>query len=144
MKKFVSYFPAQNFPNPLTDFFFSKISILKSQEAVLNVLDEQIERFVRKLRKLPRKTIVIFQTDNGGSSGNGCNYPYRGGKSQLDEGGTLSPTFVLPINHKFPIKQRPSLFSFFFALFKYCDQGCTRVGYTRARPNWMWNSVKID
>ena len=95
------------FPN-----WLSKISILKPNEAVLNVLDEQIDRFVRKLRKLPRKTIVIFQTDNGGSSGNGCNYPYRGGKSQLDEGGTLSPTFVLPINHKFPIKQRPSLYIF--------------------------------
>jgi len=61
-----------------------------------------------------RDTIIIFQSDNGATffdngrskKGNekfesrnrhGCNYPYRGQKTLLTEGGTLAPSLIYSI-----------------------------------------------
>lgn len=59
-----------------------------------------------------RDTIIIFQSDNGASLfGNqraneidrkrlGCNYPYRGQKTLLTEGGTLAPSLIYSVQGK--------------------------------------------
>ena len=66
-------------------------------------MDSEIERLVKDAKTVKRETIIIFQSDNGGSIysyGNNqegersCNYPYRGYKNTLFEGGTLSPTMI--------------------------------------------------
>ena len=46
-----------------------------------------------------RDTIIIFQSDNGGVSfikgkRHGCNYPFKGEKTLLTEGGTRVPSFA--------------------------------------------------
>ena len=49
-----------------------------------------------------RDTIIIFQSDNGGApfikgERHGCNYPYKGEKTLLTEGGTLVPSFIYSV-----------------------------------------------
>ena len=65
-----------------------------SHLAALHVVDQELKRLVSKLDKNERETFIIFHSDNGGALDSSCNYPYKGGKSDLDEGGTLSPAFI--------------------------------------------------
>lgn len=55
--------------------------------------DFEISRLVSELRNLDRDTIFVFHSDNG-ATGAGCNWPYKGSKKYLSEGGTISPSFV--------------------------------------------------
>ena len=61
--------------------------------AAIRQTDNEISRLVAKLKTLERETVILFHSDNGGTS-SGCNFPYKGGKQWLTEGGTLSPAFV--------------------------------------------------
>ena len=62
-------------------------------DAVLYETDFLIKDLITELKNLKRDTLVLFHSDNGGTLMEGCNYPYRGQKAQLAEGGTLSPAF---------------------------------------------------
>jgi arylsulfatase A-like enzyme len=65
---------------------------LKRYYAAVTCMDDAIGEILRKIdeRGEPQNTLVIFQTDNGGS-GNGGNAPLRGQKSTLWEGGLRVP-----------------------------------------------------
>uniref|UniRef100_A0A915EM00 Sulfatase N-terminal domain-containing protein n=1 Tax=Ditylenchus dipsaci TaxID=166011 RepID=A0A915EM00_9BILA len=65
--------------------------------AILTAMDEAIGRVVEHLKRLKiyRNTIIIFSSDNGGDAMYGAsNYPLRGQKNTLWEGGTKTNTFV--------------------------------------------------
>ena len=52
-----------------------------------------------------RDTIIIFQSDNGGApfkkgKRRACNYPYKGEKTLLTEGGTLVPSFIYSVKDR--------------------------------------------
>ena len=55
----------------------------------IRVIDNGIERLYQKAKSLERETIFIVTSDNGGplNALDGCNWPYRGGKSNFEEGG---------------------------------------------------------
>jgi len=59
-------------------------------------MDEAIGQMMDLLEKhgLQDNTIVIFFSDNGGSTGTADNTPLRGGKSQMFEGGLRVPCIV--------------------------------------------------
>ena len=61
--------------------------------AAIRQTNDLIRKLVIELKKLTRETIILFHSDNGGTR-DGCNYPYKGGKTHLTEGGTLSPAFL--------------------------------------------------
>jgi arylsulfatase A-like enzyme len=65
---------------------------LKRYYAAVTCMDEAIGEVLSLLRELKQEenTLVIFQSDNGGS-GNGGNAPLRGNKSTLWEGGLRVP-----------------------------------------------------
>ena len=77
--------------------------------AAIRQTDDQIRRLTVELKKLKRKTIILFHSDNGGTLA-GCNYPYKGFKSQLTEGGTLSPAFLYNTHNKMPISLALTIF----------------------------------
>ncbi len=69
--------------------------------AMINILDENIGRLLAHLEKrgLTKKTVVVFNSDNGGFLGNRKgrvtdNYPLRSGKGSLYEGGVRVPLMV--------------------------------------------------
>ncbi|XP_068209803.1 arylsulfatase B-like [Palaemon carinicauda] len=59
-------------------------------------MDDAIGRVVAHLKATGHyeNSIIIFSSDNGGAPGNGINWPLRGGKSTLWEGGTRAPGFI--------------------------------------------------
>ena len=61
--------------------------------AMMEVLDESIGRVLAKLDALGLRenTLVIFYGDNGGLLKDAAQYPWRGGKAQLHEGGIRVP-----------------------------------------------------
>ena len=61
--------------------------------AAIRQTDDLIKKLVKELKNLERETIVVFHSDNGATT-DGCNYPYKGWKTMLTEGGTLSPAFL--------------------------------------------------
>ncbi|KAG0415663.1 hypothetical protein HPB47_007163 [Ixodes persulcatus] len=68
---------------------------------MLDVLDESIGRVVEVLESagMLEDTIIVFRSDNGGSpfgvhSNRGFNWPLRGAKFTLWEGGVRVPAFV--------------------------------------------------
>jgi arylsulfatase A-like enzyme len=65
---------------------------LKRYYAAMTCMDDAIGNVLSLLRKLKQddNTLVLFQSDNGGS-GNGGNAPLRGAKSTLWEGGLRVP-----------------------------------------------------
>lgn len=65
--------------------------------AVLEAMDRQLGRLFDHLRSDPLlrdNTIVLICSDNGPESGAGSAGPFRGGKTQLYEGGIRSPLIV--------------------------------------------------
>jgi arylsulfatase A-like enzyme len=65
---------------------------LTSYYAAVTAMDASIGRLVETLREIgqDRNTLILFQSDNGGS-GNGGNAPLRGQKSTMWEGGLRVP-----------------------------------------------------
>ncbi|CAH1775568.1 unnamed protein product [Owenia fusiformis] len=64
---------------------------------MVSALDEAVGNITKALRKnrMLRDTLIVFTSDNGGNvHGGGNNWPLRGGKTTLFEGGTRVPTFV--------------------------------------------------
>ena len=68
----------------------------KKYASLMSHLDEAVGRLLDKLDelKLSDNTIVIFTSDNGGTSGETSNFPYREGKATLYEGGIRVPLIV--------------------------------------------------
>jgi len=68
----------------------------KKYAGMMSHLDEAVGRLLDKLDelKLSDNTIVIFTSDNGGTSGQTSNLPYREGKATLYEGGIRVPLLV--------------------------------------------------
>ena len=61
----------------------------------------QVERIITALDDMGMmdNTLVVFASDNGGCpSGGGNNYPYRGYKHTLFEGGVRTPALVYSKN----------------------------------------------
>ena len=85
--------------------------------AAIKAIDNQMAKILEVAEKLDRETIVIFQSDNGGTSSyldgkrsaRGCNFPYKGFKSTLFEGGTLSPSFIYSTKQRFPNREVSSM-----------------------------------
>ncbi|KAK2170977.1 hypothetical protein NP493_1118g00005 [Ridgeia piscesae] len=65
---------------------------------MVTAMDRAIGKIYSALvrRKMIKNTLLVFISDNGGAAnrGGGNNWPLRGGKSTLWEGGTRVPTFV--------------------------------------------------
>jgi arylsulfatase A-like enzyme len=68
---------------------------LRPYYAAVTCMDESIGRVIEAIRQRGQleNTLIIFQSDNGGS-GNGGNAPLAGGKSTLWEGGLRVPCIV--------------------------------------------------
>ena len=68
----------------------------KQYAGMMSHLDDAVGRLLDKLDelKLSDNTIVIFTSDNGGTSGETSNLPYREGKATLYEGGIRVPLLV--------------------------------------------------
>ncbi|KAL5256755.1 hypothetical protein ACHWQZ_G011874 [Mnemiopsis leidyi] len=69
--------------------------------AMVSSMDEGIGNITKALENtgLAENTIIVFSSDNGGNVNcvkevTSSNYPYRGGKRALYEGGVRSPSFV--------------------------------------------------
>lgn len=65
--------------------------------AMMAVVDEGIGNITRLLRKknLMNNLLIVFTSDNGGSYSSGSsNWPYKGEKTTLWEGGIKVPTFL--------------------------------------------------
>ena len=88
--------------------------------AAIRAVDIQMELIMKDLALLDKETLVVFQSDNGGVGStlaiNGrrhqaaCNFPFNGYKDTLNEGGTLSPTFVYSTKNRYPEREVTSLF----------------------------------
>ena len=64
---------------------------------MMAAVDKGLARIIRKLKftKQYDNTIIIFTSDNGGKEGSGSsNWPLRGSKSSVWEGGIRVPTFI--------------------------------------------------
>ncbi|XP_077985172.1 arylsulfatase B-like [Glandiceps talaboti] len=73
--------------------------VRRKKMAMVTAMDDGIGRVVTALksRGMWGNTIFIFASDNGGPQNDdneGINFPLKGGKSTLWEGGTRSPSFV--------------------------------------------------
>ena len=75
---------------------------MKTFAAMVSAMDEGIGNITAALEAagLSENTIIVFSSDNGAHVGEcvkhitGSNYPYRGGKRSIYEGGVRVPTFV--------------------------------------------------
>ncbi len=64
--------------------------------AMIESVDESVGRIVKKLKELGlyEKTVIIFHSDNGGLLGPTSNWPLRGGKGTVYEGGVRVPLII--------------------------------------------------
>ena len=62
---------------------------------MISALDEAVMNVTLALRRVNkyRDTVMVFMSDNGGAE-KGSNWPLRGGKNSVWEGGTKSVAFV--------------------------------------------------
>ena len=62
---------------------------------MISALDEAVMNVTLALRRADkyRDTVIVFMSDNGGAE-KGSNWPLRGGKNSVWEGGTKSVAFV--------------------------------------------------
>ena len=80
--------------------------------AMVSSMDEGIGNITKALEStgLADNTIIVFSSDNGGNVNcvhpevTSSNYPYRGGKRALYEGGVRSPSFIWGRNRLAPSK----------------------------------------
>ena len=80
-------------------------------KAMLYDVDIAIDEIVKSLKdtNLYNDTIIVVTSDNGGAISHGAsNYPLRGTKGTLFEGGTRVPTFLLGPPHLLPRQQEVS------------------------------------
>eukprot|EP00494_Astrolonche_serrata_P030097 UN30364 len=68
----------------------------KMKAAMVTAMDDQIGRMVETLKDNGKldNTVIIFSTDNGGPKGSSSNYPLRGTKGSLYEGGVRGLGFI--------------------------------------------------
>lgn len=69
----------------------------RNYSAMVSALDKTFGEVVQLLKDRGEyeNTIIIFTSDNGGQvMAGGCNYPLRGAKTTLYEGGTRVPAFI--------------------------------------------------
>merc|ERR1711953_619360 len=74
-------------------------------KAMVYDVDMAVDEIVQTLKEtnLYSETLIVFTSDNGGAISHGAsNYPLRGTKGTLFEGGTKVPTFVLGPPHLVP------------------------------------------
>ena len=66
-----------------------RLMINSSSNICFQALDESVGNIIKTLKKnkMYKDSLIIFSTDNGGSSRNFSNYPLRGMKEDLYEGG---------------------------------------------------------
>ena len=85
-------------------------STRRMQLAAVKSIDIAMKSIIKAASKLDRETIIIFQSDNGGAlqaydslevGPRGCSFPYKGFKSVLTEGGTLSPSWIFSTKRQF-------------------------------------------
>ena len=74
---------------------------------MISALDEAVMNVTLALRRADkyRDTVIVFMSDNGGAE-KGSNWPLRGGKNSVWEGGTKSVAFV-----HYPRYVRPNICS---------------------------------
>jgi len=63
---------------------------------MVTAMDDAVDVVIKSLKRagMFENTIIIFFSDNGGAKGHGNNWPLRGHKSSLWEGGTRTPAFI--------------------------------------------------
>ncbi|XP_070557203.1 arylsulfatase J-like [Ptychodera flava] len=105
-KPLFMFFSTQSVHLPLQvpDFYLNKYEFVKNDNrrklmAMVTALDDSIATVVKALKEhgLWDNTLLIFQSDNGGSSKDdhmSINWPLRGGKKTLWEGGNRVVTFA--------------------------------------------------
>ena len=74
---------------------YGRLDKASRRKGMISALDEAVEDVTQALRKTNqyRDTVIVFMSDNGGAE-KGSNWPLRGGKNSVWEGGTRSVTFV--------------------------------------------------
>ena len=74
---------------------YGKISQENKRKGMITALDEAVKNVTTALKqsKMYRDTVIIFLSDNGGAERN-SNWPLRGRKNSVWEGGTRSVAFV--------------------------------------------------
>lgn len=105
---FFLYLPFQNIHEPYTveqrfQRFYPTDTFSEHERTVfgyISEMDEQVGRVVDALRSVPsvyENTVIVFSSDNGAPMWTGVrdrNYPFRGAKTTIWEGGTRVPAFV--------------------------------------------------
>merc|ERR1712241_964737 len=80
-------------------------------KAMVYDVDMAVDEIVKTLKEtnLYSDTLIVFTSDNGGAISHGAsNYPLRGTKGTLFEGGTRVPTFLLGPPHLLPSRGQVS------------------------------------
>ena len=74
---------------------YGRLDKASRRKGMISALDEAVEDVTAALRRTNqyRDTVIVFMSDNGGAE-KGSNWPLRGGKNSVWEGGTRSVTFV--------------------------------------------------
>ena len=111
---FFLYMAFQNVhaPHMVPQYYIDKYSTdIKDKKekifaAMVSAMDEAIGNITDVLKTLQfdKNTIIVFSSDNGGNVNcvgevTSSNYPYRGGKRAMYEGGVRSPSFVWAPGH---------------------------------------------
>ncbi|RUS91680.1 hypothetical protein EGW08_000506 [Elysia chlorotica] len=87
------YYPIQSVHEPLQYNY----AILRLAAGMVTALDDAVGQLIHSLEKkgILNNTIIFFTADNGGwIPYHGNNYPLRGGKITIWEGGTRVPAFI--------------------------------------------------
>jgi hypothetical protein len=105
--------------------------------ALLIMIDEAIGNLACKLDELTRDTLLVVASDNGGLSQviAGSNYPYRGAKGSLTQGGVKNTAFIHGPSSIIPASARGTTFS---GLVHVTDWAPTFIGLATAGA---WNGV---
>ena len=74
---------------------YGKLDKKSRRQGMISALDEAVKNVTAALRRTNkyRDTVIVFMSDNGGAD-KGSNWPLRGGKNSVWEGGTRSVAFV--------------------------------------------------